>query len=127
MAKLVNHLFVRIENTPGRLAEVTGSLMEAGVNINTMVTFGEGAHGNMVLGTSDNDAAKKAISGLVKVANEMAILVVTVPDKVGAFHDITSKIAEAGISIEWACATTTGGEAAVMMTTSNNARAAEIV
>jgi hypothetical protein len=127
MAKLVNHLFISIENTPGKLAEVTGNLREAGVNITSMITFGEGAQGNMVLGTSDNAAAKEAIAGSVNVVNEMAILIVTLPDKVGAFHEITSKIGEAGISIEWACATCAGGEAAVMLTTSDNARAAEVV
>ena len=111
----------------GTLAEVTGKIKDAGINITSMITFGEGAQGTMVLGTSDNMAAREAIRGSVRVVEEMAILVVTLPNEPGAFHDLCATIAEAGITIDWACATTTGGEAAVMLTTSDNARAAELV
>jgi len=63
----------------------------------------------------------------VKFVLETEVLVVQVPDKPGSLHGIAEKIAGAGISLQWACATTTGGEAAVVFSTSDNAKAARLV
>ena len=67
------------------------------------------------------------MAGSVRVINEMPVLLVMLPNRAGAFHEIASKIGEAGIAIEWAVATTAGDEAAVILTTSDNRRAAEIL
>ena len=127
MAKLERHLFLKVDNEPGKLAEITGRMSESDINLNCLIAFDEGDQGTLILGTSDNERAKEFLRDSVRAMHEMPIVVVTVPDRVGAFHDIVRKVAEAGITIEWAVATTTGGDAAIAMLTSDNARAAELV
>jgi hypothetical protein len=127
MATVEKHIFVQDKDSVGRLAEITGRLKDAGVNIYSLVGYVEAGQASFILGTSDNAKALKALKGSVKFLGETQVLVVKVPDKVGTLHGIASKIAAAGISIGWACATTTGGEAALVFSTSDNAKAAGLV
>lgn len=127
MPRLEKQLFVRVDNQVGKLAEVTNKLRSCDINIHSLIAFGENGRGTLVLGTSDNERAKEFLRSSVRAMEEFPVLVVEVPDRVGAFDEVVQKVAAGGISIEWAVATTTGGDAAVVMTTNDNGRAIELV
>jgi hypothetical protein len=127
MATVEKHIFIQDKNTVGKLADLTATLREFGVNITSLVGFVEGDRATFILGTVNNAGAMEALSGSVEFLDETQVLVVQVPDRVGALNEIAQKLADANISIQWACATTTGGAAAIVFSTSDNAKAAELV
>lgn len=49
------------------------------------------------------------------------------PDKVGLFHEVSTKLAEAGVNIETVTAYEMEGRAYLMMCTSDNAKATEVL
>ena len=85
------------------------------------------SHVTWQAGARNNAGALEALRGQVEFLDETQVLVVQVPDRVGALNEIAQKLADAEISIQWACATTTGGAAAIVFSTSDNAKAAGLV
>ncbi|MCX8037123.1 MAG: ACT domain-containing protein [Candidatus Sumerlaeia bacterium] len=94
-------LSVFLENTAGRLREVTGILSRAGINIRALSLAETADFGILRLIVSD---AKKALE-VLRTANftvrETPILAVEVPDQPGGLHGLLEALAEAGMNIEY--------------------------
>lgn len=127
MAELRTYLHVVVPNAVGKLAAATGKLKDAGVNLDTIVAWGEGPTGHLILGSSDSDAARQALGGWATEIDDIDVVVVELPNEVGALEAVAKTLADAEIDVSMVAATTTGGEAAVVLSTSDNDAAVKVL
>jgi len=128
MAEIVSTMNIEVEDQVGKLAEITRTLKQAGLDIKALCAWVEGKTGRMILVTDDNDKACASLADQVGACHMSQCLAVTVPDQIGALEQVASKLAEAGIAINFVAATTSGGqEAMILMDTADNAEAARLV
>ena len=94
-------LVIDIENTPGALAEVTGAISDAGVNLAAATCLRPGERAELHILVPHVEAAKHllAISHLA-VTREREVVVVEVDDHPGVLADLARKIAQAGVNID---------------------------
>ena len=94
-------LVIDIENTPGALAEVTGAISDAGVNLAAATCLRPGERAELHILVPHAEAAKHllAISHLA-VTREREVVVVEVDDHPGVLADLARKIAQAGVNID---------------------------
>lgn len=127
MAELRTYMHVTVSNAVGRLAEATAKLRQAGVNLNTIIAWGEGGEGHMIVGPDDPDAARRALAGWAADIDDIVVVVVQLPNRVGELEKVAQKLAKAEIEITMVAATTDGGEAAVVLSTSDNEEAVRLL
>lgn len=94
-------LVIDIENTPGALAEVTGAISDAGVNLAAATCLRPGERAELHILVPHAEAAKHllAISHLA-VTREREVVVVEVDDHPGVLADLARKIGQAGVNID---------------------------
>jgi hypothetical protein len=94
-------LVIDIENTPGALAEVTGAISDAGVNLAAATCLRPGERAELHILVPHAEAAKHllAISHLA-VTREREVVVVEVEDRPGVLADLAHRIAQAGVNID---------------------------
>lgn len=119
MAK-VKQLTVALENRPGTLAQLAGTLADAKVNIVALLNTTSGAQGFVQLVVDNVNKAKKALGGAGFSYSEGTLEQMELPNKPGALADAAGKLAKKGINIETAYATTSKGakKAVVILTVS---------
>ena len=128
MADIVKQLHITVNDAVGKLAEITGKIKDAGVNIFSLAAWTESGIGHLMTVTDDNDKACGALSDLPKSCQQDDAVYVKVPHKAGGLNAVAGKLADAGINIQFVYATTAEpGEAGVILVTSDNAKVAEIL
>lgn len=128
MAKKVQQMHITVDDAVGKLAELTGKIKDAGVNIYSLVAWVEGDKGHLLAVTDDNTTACANLSGVVVDCSESEALYVELAHKPGALHTVAQKLADAGIGIEMIYATTAQADkAGVVLNTSDNTQAATLV
>ncbi len=118
------HIVVLAQNQPGVLAEVAGSLAEAGLNIEQIDGRLIGALGVIVLRTNDDDAALHALldANLRAVSSEQIIF--HLHDQPGALAAVTRRFADHQINVRTIhIVHRHEGEAVVAVTTDDDPRA----
>jgi len=97
----VEQISIFLENKSGRLAEVTGTLAKAGVNIRALSLADTADFGILRLIVNDTDKARQAMkeSGFTVVKTEVVAL--EVPDKPGGLSGILVTLDEASINVEY--------------------------
>ncbi len=107
----VKQLTVSLENKPGKLAHLTSTLSNVGINI-LAISVPEtprGKRGKVRLLVSDETKAKEALAtAKIRFADEEAILLI-LDNQPGGLSRIASKLGEAKINIKYAYATTQEG------------------
>src|SRR5437588_2544605 len=94
-------LVIEIENTPGSLAQVSGAISDAGVNIAAATCFGSGQRAELHVLVPHAEAARHALAiSHLAVTREREVVVVDVEDRPGVLADLTRKIARAGINLD---------------------------
>jgi hypothetical protein len=94
-------LVIDIENSPGALAQVAGSISDAGVNIAAATCVGPGERAELHILVPHAGAAKHALAiSHVAVTREREVVVVDVEDRPGVLADLTRKIARAGVNLD---------------------------
>ena len=128
MAKRLKEIQFSVPNKVGKLHEITQALKKAKVNILHAWACGEGATGHFGLVTSQNAKAKQALRKLgVRTTSEKELLVVSLPNKVGALDRVAIKLAKAKVNITCLAATSGGSRVSVLIGTRNNAKAFRVV
>ena len=89
------------ENRVGLLAEVSSALAAAGVNITGLCAYQMNDRAYFMLMTDDNAKAKRALKKIDARAKEEAGVLVEMPNKVGELEKVATKLAEAGVDIEY--------------------------
>lgn len=89
-----------VENKPGKVNKITGILEKAGINMKAMTIADSGSFGIIKLITDNNEKA----FGLLKEKNFLVsfqnVVVVEMPDKVGAFHRVAKILEDMDVNIE---------------------------
>lgn len=97
----VEQISVFLENTAGRLAEVTGILSETGVNIRALSLADTSDFGVLRLIVNDTHKAKEALRTNGFTVGKTTVVAVEVPDEPGGLHRILSIINASGINVEY--------------------------
>jgi len=92
---------VFLENKAGRLAEVTGILSEANVNIRALALADTSDFGVLRLIVDDNIKALEALKNRGFTVGRTDVLAVEVEDKPGGLHRILAMLNNAKINVEY--------------------------
>jgi hypothetical protein len=92
---------VFLENKAGRLAEVTGILSEANVNIRALALADTSDFGVLRLIVDDNTKALEALKNRGFTVGRTDVLAVEVEDKPGGLHRILDMLNNAKINVEY--------------------------
>jgi hypothetical protein len=111
---MIKQLTVFLENSPGRLAQLTRALGDANVNMRALMVADTAEFGVVRVICDDPEAAKTALeqAGFAVSINE--VLAVEVPDRPGGLADVLEALGGAGLNVEYAyCFVEPRGTAAV--------------
>ncbi|HAK97472.1 MAG TPA: amino acid-binding protein [Planctomycetes bacterium] len=92
---------VFLDNKPGRLAEVTGLLAGAKINIRALSLAETADFGVLRLIVNDNAACLAVLKENRFVAQETEVIAIEVEDRPGGLHRILDVLDKAGINIEY--------------------------
>ena len=92
---------VFLENKAGRLAEVTGILSEAKVNIRALALADTSDFGVLRLIVDSNEKAVEALKNRGFTVGRTDVLAVEVEDRPGGLHRILDMLNEADINVEY--------------------------
>lgn len=99
-------LVVPLANKPGTLANLSSVLGRANVNITGILAPEAKGKGKVRLMVDDLDAAKAALKEAKIRFSEEEVLVIELDNRPGAFGRLAAKLAQSGINIRYAYATT---------------------
>lgn len=127
-ARVLEELLVTAPTKVGLLAEVTGAIAGAGVDIHAMGAYDKGGNGEFLLITSDNDAAAAAIAAAGAAVERNDVVAVDLADSPGALAGVARMLAGAGVNVDWVYATTGDGlYTLAVLKVADPARAVEIL
>ena len=99
---MAKDLTVILEDRPGTLADMGEALAKAGINIDGWCGIPCEGRGLIHILVEDSAGARRALEGGgIEVAEEREVLVLEVEDRPGVFGDITRKISNAGVNIDF--------------------------
>ena len=97
----VEQISIFIENKSGRLAEVTQTLGEAGVNIRALSLADTSDFGILRLIVDKTDAAKAALKAKSFTVSKTEVVAVEVPDRPLGLYGILALLEKAGVNVEY--------------------------
>jgi len=96
-------LTIVLEDRPGELAKVGEALGRAAVNIEGVCGMTVGSKGFIHILVEDAAKARRALeASRIEVGKEIEVLVLPVEDRPGVLGNIARRLANAGVSIEFA-------------------------
>ena len=94
-------LVIDVVNTPGALAEVTGAVSDAGVNLAAATCIGDGERAELHILVPHPEPVRHALANShLAVSREREVLVVEVEDRPGVLADLARSIARAGVNLD---------------------------
>ncbi|NWF98161.1 MAG: ACT domain-containing protein [Nitrospirae bacterium] len=97
----VEQLSIFIENKSGRLAEVTGILSNAGINIRALYLADTADFGILRLIVNDTEKAKNVLRFNGFTVEKTKVVAIEVPDRPGGLSGILNIIKDEGINVEY--------------------------
>lgn len=97
----VEQISIFLENKSGRLAEVTGVLSQAGINIRALYLADTADFGILRLIVNDTEKARQVLKLRGFTVEKTKVVAIEVPDKPGGLSGILNTIKEAGINVEY--------------------------
>ena len=97
----VEQISIFIENKFGRLAEVTRTLGDAGINIRTLSLADTSDFGILRLIVNDTEKAKTVLKEKGFTVNKTEVVAVEIPDRPGGLADILQALDADGINVEY--------------------------
>lgn len=105
MTKIMTQVSVHAENRPGALAELTETLVEAGINILAISVPDTGEFGTVRILPDDALAAREALSDAGYHNAAVDVLAVEVPHQPGSMARLARLLADENLVIRYAYAT----------------------
>jgi hypothetical protein len=94
-------LVIDVENTPGALAEVTGAVSDAGVNLAAATCLGDGERAELHILVPHPEPVRHALANShLAVTREREVVVVDVEDRPGVLTDLARGIGRAGVNLD---------------------------
>ncbi|NLK45351.1 MAG: ACT domain-containing protein [Treponema sp.] len=97
----MKQISIFLENSTGRIAEVTRVLKEAGVNLRAISIADTADFGILRLITSDSDKTLDVLKKANFTTRTTEVLAVKIPDVVGSLHDVMLLFQKNNINIEY--------------------------
>ncbi|MCU0539338.1 MAG: ACT domain-containing protein [Desulfobacterales bacterium] len=117
-----------LENTPGRLVEVTRIFEAGGINIRALSLADTSDFGILRLIVNDNETAKRLLQEKGFTVRLTEVVAVEVADRPGGLHAILVALAAAGVNVEYMYAfVRQSGRNAVMIFRFDDTRKAESI
>jgi hypothetical protein len=95
----LKQITIAIENSPGRLYEVTKSLGEAGINLRALSLVDTGAFGQLRLLVSDIATTRRVLMRMQMPAKVNEVVAVEVDDKPGSLARMLKPLTEADVAV----------------------------
>lgn len=126
---LEKELFLETSNQPGVASQLTTLFAEqANCNIKAMWGGSFGNQGRFAFIPDNLSKAKDVLStSEFKNFREGEVVVAFVPDQCGSANQITSKLSQANINIEWLFTTIFDGKPAVVLCSDDNKQAVQLI
>lgn len=128
-ARLGRELAFMAQDKAGLLNEISAELANAGVNIITVCAYSMEGNAHFMMVTSDNAKAAEVLKGKEYEVKDYEIVLYDLVNKVGAVADMTKKLADAGINMDYLYGTTGSADTPALMVlrSNNNAKAVELL
>ena len=93
-------LSIFVENKPGKINKITGILEKEKINLRAMTIADSGTFGIVKIITDNNRKAFYILKKTNFLVSLQDVVVVEIPDKVGAFHKVAKILEDKKINIE---------------------------
>ena len=121
MISIQTQLSVFLDNRPGTLARMCQALSQQGVNILAMCISDTIDHAVIRMVVNDAKKAVHIVEGLRLALQERDVILMDVPNQLGAVAAIAQKLTAAGINLEYAyCASTPSQISGALVLRTNN-------
>ncbi|MCM8768842.1 MAG: ACT domain-containing protein [Candidatus Omnitrophica bacterium] len=97
---MARQISIFLENKPGRISRITGILAKSGINFRASTIADSGTFGIFKIITDHNEKAYQALKEAGCMISFQEVVIVEIPDRVGAFHRIAQLLEEKRINIE---------------------------
>ncbi len=126
---LVKQMSVFVENTTGKLAELTGILAENDIDIKACTIADTVDFGILRCIVEDPDKATEILKEKGFTASITEVIAVSLEDKPGGFYKVLKLLADAEIGVDYVYSTINSdeGEAVVMMKVKDHHKAIEVL
>ena len=114
---IIDQLSIFLNNAVGRVTEVTTILGKAGVNLKAFTLSESSDFGILRLITEDNAKAAEVLLQNHFAVNLTKVVYLELGDTPGALSECIQRVSDAGISIEYMYAFSTGSAASVVVRT----------
>ena len=95
----LKQITISIENSPGRLYEVTHALGEAGINLRALNLVDTGAFGQLRLLVSDIATTRRILMELQMPAKVNEVVAVEIEDRPGMLAALLKPLKDAGVNV----------------------------
>ncbi len=128
-ARLGKELSFVVPDKVGLLNEISSELANAGVNVATICAYSMEGKANFMMVTSDNAKAAEVLKGKGYDVKDYEVVLYDLENKVGAMSEMTKKLADAGINMDYFYGTTGAADAPALLVfkSDNNAKAVEVL
>lgn len=111
---MVEQVSVFLENSTGRLAELTRALGDAGIDMHALMVADTEEFGIVRIICDSPKRARELLEGLGFGASISAVTAVEVPDRPGGLADVLETLGASGVNVEYAyCYVKPGADAAI--------------
>lgn len=126
----LKQIVVSIENSPGRLFEITNALGEADINLRAMTLVDTGAFGQLRLLVSDVPKARRILMEMQMPAFVNEVVAAEIEDRPGQLAAVLKPLMEAGVNVIYSYALvgfSNKGKAVLIFRFGDNDKAIEIL
>ncbi|MBC8391275.1 MAG: amino acid-binding protein [Deltaproteobacteria bacterium] len=125
----LKQITISIENSPGRLYEVTHALGEAGINLRALNLVDTGAFGQLRLLVSDIATTRRILMELQMPAKVNEVVAVEIEDRSGMLAALLKPLKDAGVNVLYTYAFVgfSAGKAVMIFRFSDNDEAIRIL
>lgn len=125
---MIQQVSVFLENSAGRLGQLTRALGNAGINMHALMVADTEQFGVVRIIADEPHRAKDVLDGMGFSAKLTPVVAVEVPDVPGGLADLLETLGDSGLNVEYAyCFVEPPGEAAIDVFKIDAANAEEVL
>ncbi|MEE0772772.1 MAG: ACT domain-containing protein [Anaerovoracaceae bacterium] len=126
---LVKQVSIFVENTTGRLADITGVLADHNIDLKASTIADAADFGILRCIVEDSEAVKKILNENGFNASISEVIAVSLENKAGGFHKVLKILADEKVGVKYIYSTikSAEGEAVIMLKADDNDKAVKVL